>query len=287
MLYNKKKKSGDIMEKENYAIKKISDKFSDSLYYVSVSDFKKGTLFRAHRHNYIEAELILSGKAINSINGKDEEVSKGLIYILRPADVHIFRAVTDISLIKIYLSETIISEEILNIIMSNETNLIKKLSDNEFLQIMSVFKILENDFNSEHKNERLMYNSVDSFFSIILRDHLEKSMIKDKDPLQAVLNYMQIHFAESPTLAEAASVIHYNPSYFSKFFHDKTSVTFSDYLNNLKISCAKKLLTSSNEKIIMIGEKCGFKSQSNFLRVFTGNVGMSPMDYRKKHGITI
>lgn len=270
--------------KENYVLKKISSKFSESLYFVSVSDFKAGRYFCAHRHNYIEAELILSGSASNSINGKEETVKKGSIYILRPADVHSFKALSDVSLIKIYLSETIISEEILNIIMSNETNLIRKLSNEEFSQILILFKLLESDFNSEHKNERLMYNSVDSFFSIILRSQLEKSLLKDKDPLQTVLNYLQIHFAESPTLAEAADVIHYNPSYFSKFFHDKTSVTFSDYLNNLKISCAKKLLANSKEKIIIIGEKCGFKSQSNFLRVFTSNVGMSPMDYRKKHG---
>ena len=93
---------------------------------------------------------------------------------------------------------------------------------------------------------------------------------------------MQLHFKENPTLAEVASYSGFNPNYFSQKFKETVGKTYIDYLVDLKVSYAKKLLMSSNMSITDICFSSGFTSISNFMRVFKNKYGMSPNAYRNK-----
>ena len=101
--------------------------------------------------------------------------------------------------------------------------------------------------------------------------------------MEAALLHLHMHFRENPSLGKLAAIAHYNASYFSTAFHSYTSMTYSQYLNMLKIDYAKKLLLTTNLKIADICQECGFTSHSNFLRLFRQQTTMSPAAYRKQH----
>ena len=80
-----------------------------------------------------------------------------------------------------------------------------------------------------------------------------------------------------------AEILHYDPTHLSVLFKKETGVTFSSYVNMLRISYAKELLISTDLKVFEVGIKSGFSSQSNFMRAFKKEFGESPHVFRNKH----
>lgn len=70
------------------------------------------------------------------------------------------------------------------------------------------------------------------------------------------------------------------PSYFSAFFIREVGVGFNEYITNLRIEKAKKLLTATNRRVSDIALECGFRSASYFNSVFRKCLGMAPGDFR-------
>ncbi len=81
------------------------------------------------------------------------------------------------------------------------------------------------------------------------------------------------------TLAERAQM---NPSAFSRFFKRSTGRTVTQYINELRIGLACRLLLDSDESVINICLEAGFNNVSNFNRRFRELRGLTPRDYRKK-----
>jgi YesN/AraC family two-component response regulator len=92
--------------------------------------------------------------------------------------------------------------------------------------------------------------------------------------------YIHQHYTEDITLEAVAGYVHVSSSYFSSLFKEKTSVSFTVYVNRMKIERAKKLLKNSEMTLTDIAMALGFCSQSYFSSVFKKHVGMSPKQFR-------
>ena len=126
---------------------------------------------------------------------------------------------------------------------------------------------------------------LDCIFILLLRNiSAESKPIKrqNTDQLNIAVNYLHNHFRENPNLNTIAEIAHYSPTHFSHVFHKKIGRSYNDYLNDLKISYAKQLLTTTNLKIIDVGYQSGFNSYNNFYSTFKSYMGISPADYKKK-----
>ncbi len=69
----------------------------------------------------------------------------------------------------------------------------------------------------------------------------------------------------------------------AKIFKDEYGATPSEYVNDLRVTEAKRLLSDTNDDIIDIGYCVGFGAVSSFYRVFKSVSGLSPAEYRKEH----
>ena len=74
------------------------------------------------------------------------------------------------------------------------------------------------------------------------------------------------------------------PQYFSRVFKRATGVSFTEYLNGVRIKEAQRLLIKTDKTIYDIAEAVGYKSASHFGRSFTAITGISPSEYRRKRG---
>lgn len=92
--------------------------------------------------------------------------------------------------------------------------------------------------------------------------------------------YIHQHYTENISLEDVSENVHLSPSYFSSLFKEKTSISFTSYVNQLKIERAKKLLKKTDMTLVDIAMSLGFCSQSYFSSVFKKHVGMSPKQYR-------
>ena len=81
-------------------------------------------------------------------------------------------------------------------------------------------------------------------------------------------------------LSDVACRVGSNRTYLSRFFNQTNGQTFYDYVNNMRVKHAERLLVSSNYPIAVIAEESGFNSVSTFRRVFISYHNCTPAEYR-------
>ena len=86
------------------------------------------------------------------------------------------------------------------------------------------------------------------------------------------------------SLQDAADYVGLSRNHFSKVFHDGTGVKFWDYVTQMRIRNARRLLAETDLPIAAIAEKAGYETETHFNRKFKQLEGITPGKYRKKYG---
>ena len=94
------------------------------------------------------------------------------------------------------------------------------------------------------------------------------------------LEYIEAHIAEKISIRQVSETVGYHPNYFSNLFKREIGMSFSDFLNVLRIQRAKELLKSGNLSLQEIASRCGFADLSYFSAKFKSTTGMSPSKWR-------
>lgn len=100
--------------------------------------------------------------------------------------------------------------------------------------------------------------------------------------ISSIVRYLEENCAQDLSLESVAGRYHFNPSYLSNVFKQYTNVGFKEYLIQVRIQKAKKLLSESDDKIQQIARQCGYTDDSYFVRQFRKQTGLSPGQYRGK-----
>ena len=110
-----------------------------------------------------------------------------------------------------------------------------------------------------------------------------QSSKEDADRLNTVYNYTLANYNRELTLEEIASIANLSTTSFCRYFKLMTKKTFRDFLNEIRISHAQRLLiedsTITTEAICF---ECGFNNRSNFFGHFKRITGHTPMEYKRK-----
>lgn len=107
----------------------------------------------------------------------------------------------------------------------------------------------------------------------------------DFERFDKVYQYMTKNFRDPIRLEEVASLVGLTPNAFCRYFKKRTKKTFVQYLNDIRIGHAKKLLIDGRMKISTLCAESGFNNLSNFIEQFKRSTKMSPSEYQKKYGV--
>ncbi len=102
----------------------------------------------------------------------------------------------------------------------------------------------------------------------------------ETDRLSAVYKYVQQNIKENISLATIANISNLTPQSFCRLFKKRTGKSFVEYLNEARISAACKYLLDTDWSISEIAYNCGYKTVSNFNKLFKNITGTSPKFYR-------
>ena len=235
-----------------------------------------------HWHNYIELELVSDGAGLQILNGEPLQLSRGSRSVIRLTDYHQIEPKPHMQLTHVKIAENLLPTELLMRI-STEPMLFYQLEEGEIAPMEKLLYLCREESELDSPDPVYLRNLMTCLFIRILRLMPEShAPLSGKDnPLQEARLYLHMHFREDPSIKEVSALFHYHPSYFSHVFRKEMGISYSDYLNTLKISYAKQLLVSTTLKFLDICFECGFTSYSNFLQCFKAQVGCSPSQFRK------
>ncbi len=105
----------------------------------------------------------------------------------------------------------------------------------------------------------------------------------DSRRILKVKNFISKNYMDELRLPELASLAGMSSSAFSRFFKLHTGRNISEYIIDLRLGYAARMLVDTAKSISEIGFDCGFNNLSNFNRIFKKKKGCSPSEFRESH----
>jgi AraC-type DNA-binding domain-containing proteins len=119
--------------------------------------------------------------------------------------------------------------------------------------------------------------------ALIITDDVKKIHYKESDSkkLASIFNYVFENYHHEVDIRSAASLAYMSEAAFCRYFKRNTHKTFSQFVNEIRISHATRLLIGKENNITDICYACGFDNVSYFNRQFKTLHGITPREYRK------
>ena len=107
-----------------------------------------------------------------------------------------------------------------------------------------------------------------------------KLLMDSDDIINRVEAYIRDHFRENINREDVAAIAYITPNYLSKQFRIKKGMNLREYINQIRIEEAKRLLLTTNLSVSEVAGLSGYENISYFSTVFRKYTGMSPIDWR-------
>ncbi len=252
--------------------------------------------FPEHRHDYIELIYICSGQVTHIVDGKKIVLRSGeLMFLGQKARHEVCKTgIGDVAVNIIVLPEFF--GNILSAIGEEATSLRNFLIDCLFGQATGpsylLFRVSE-DVQVQNLVENLIMTLLGSAanrrkisqitMTLLFLELLGRTETLEWDESESlvlkVLQYIEGHYADG-SLAEAAKLLHCDLSTLSRAVHHKTGKTYTQLVQEKRLSQAAFLLHNTDWTIDNIARTVGYENMSYFYKLFQKHFGESPRRYR-------
>lgn len=147
--------------------------------------------------------------------------------------------------------------------------LIEMLSQHDFTRLVSFMKIL--DLLAHTREYELLAS----------QGYVNTYQVKDNDRINQVFKYVFSHFKTDIQLDDVAGLVNMNKQAFCRYFKSRTQKTFIQFVNEVRVGHACKLMADGDTQIANLAYNCGFNSLSNFNRFFKEIKEVTPREYLK------
>lgn len=237
-----------------------------------------------HFHDYLEAELVLSGEGTQYINDYKTPIKRGSFSVLRPAiDCHSVKFDT-LQVIKFYVKPFFIDPELWKEVSLLLDPLVVDLEGEELNHVINMFRIIQFE---QHRPERycdeIVRNGINSLLYFFVQKKVghENNATKRKNIIKYLLD--DDRYLTDVSLQDFADEFGYSLSHASKYFKENIGMTFSESKQFYRIQVAKRLLLSTDYSINEIATRCGFNYYHLFHNTFKKSTGMTPFEFKKNN----
>ncbi len=103
-------------------------------------------------------------------------------------------------------------------------------------------------------------------------------------PIREAVRYIRANYAKALSAEEVAGVSHVSTSYLGKLFKEELDMGFNEFLTQVRLEEAEKLLAGTKLSIKEIAGAVGYPDEKYFSRLFKKTTGIKPTEYRKIYG---
>lgn len=276
----------------------IYDPYKD-LFLEYVETSKKNDMHSIHYHDAYELFFVVKGTRYLFLDGICHVLTPGDIILIKPYQTHYMQSLSSEFYARYVLNFT--PDYLEELLKLSEKQRFLEVWENEILHLTSeqtgeIVNVLEKMQKYYPRRDAVAEKLKKNYcleLLLLCRDYypMQKpaQLVVAGDttsPRQEILDaisYMNAHYAEKMDLETIASQIHLSKYYFCRLFREVTGVTVLEYLINVRLTRARKLLMESTLTIGEIAQKTGFASAVHFSRTYHNVYGESPGDTRRKY----
>lgn len=96
-----------------------------------------------------------------------------------------------------------------------------------------------------------------------------------------IIPYINEHMQKSLSIPHICKRYHLSKNTLYRYFHEHFDCSVSEYITNIRINCARKMLTETNQTVISIAGQIGIDNYTYFCKLFKQKNGLTPTEYRK------
>ncbi|WP_158800099.1 AraC family transcriptional regulator [Pedobacter sp. L105] len=266
-----------------------------------IEDYEDGVQhFPKHSHTYYELIYIHSGAGTHILNEKPFLYSAGDVYLISPADHHVFEVetVTHFTIIKFtfnyitmhpaFNADLKLPDRIKEMMHNVWIKYNKIQLKGPYSQIIkrTIMNMIDAQRMQLSLNDAWIYHQFLSLIDIV-RSNIYQTL--GKQPPSAHMDHLidyiheNIYQPELLLIKNIANRFHISESYFSNFFKKTYGQSYRDYSQNYKINLIENRLMNSNTNIKKIAKEFGFHDSSHFHQFYKSMRGDSPINFRKKN----
>lgn len=270
----------------------------DSLFIVE--RHKKEFTYPIHKHNCCELNFVRGGKGVERIVGDNVEKIDDLDLVLMTSDIeHVWQqgdcCAEDIQEITVQFDLSCLPEALLK---KNQfasiAHLIERakkgvaFSQSGILNVYSLMMMLvseENGFQQMLMFFEMMHRLSEDKESRVLSSgsFAQADSPSGSRRVQKIKEFIDTHYKEDVTLGQLADLIGMTQVGCSRFFKNKTGKTITEYLTDIRLGHASRMLVDTTYSVAEVAYDCGFNNLSNFNRLFHRVRGITPTKFRSAY----
>lgn len=248
-------------------------------------------------HNEVVLALVKTGSMTLEIATTAVSLHQGDIYFISPnqkykvsnyrgatVDVILLNLSNPASVTQEYISQSLIR----GLTTGNCTHFAKLSSDNPcYRQIFDAFiTVVQSETDKQEFFQLLVHGKMYEIFYLLFANKLieifdVETQGKKYRALRRITEYINENFCDNISLDTIAQTTGLSRYYVSHLFKELMNTTFVNYVNELRLTRAAMLLTTTDTPIIEIAGMSGFNNISNFNRAFKMYYDTTPSKYRK------
>lgn len=253
--------------------------------------------FPEHTHDYVELIYMCKGSTTHIVEGKEIKLCEGELLFLGQGIRHSIKKAeqNDIAVNFIILphffvdtlyamgeNESPIKRFFVNCLCGNDSNSYLHFNVSGVTEVQNLMENLILIVMSDTLSKRKQLQMTMALIFMQLISHTDKLIaeLNENTVVFKILDYIETNYING-NLSEAAQLFHYDVSWLSRETLRKTGKTFTQLMQEKRLSQAAFLLKSTNKSFADISVAVGYENTSYFHKIFTASFGMSPRKYRK------
>ncbi len=256
-----------------------------------------------HFHDFTELVFIIKGKGIQVIEQQEYAVSAGDVFVLQGHQKHYFKDAAGIEIVNIMFAlggeNGLLSPKIRNLegykalfILESQYRANHKFKNRLHLNRTELagMEFILNGMLLEQEIKREAYqwvlsNRLEELVILLSRSYcsLEGTEAQSLVRLGKVLDYLETYFTEPVRMEQLADISCMSVRNFQRIFKKAVGQTPSQYILQIRLQHARKLLRESNDPITHIAQASGFADSTYFIRYFRKAFGSTPVKFRMRN----
>lgn len=273
----------------------LSEDFPFNLFRTSGGSAENGL----HFHDCLEIDFVVGGEGVNRIEETEYAMSPGDIYVINHLEHHMAFETHALEMIVLVFDASFVAEphewsqEGLMAFYHRSLRFQNRIapSDPEYAELKTIISRIDDEWRSRDAGYRLMTKALlMQLLALLFRRYARDEALGDEQrrfrrayaSIRSAVHHLHVHYRETIRLEELAAVAAMNRSHFSTVFHQVMNRTVTQYIEQLRIEHACRLLDATHLPVQEIALESGWQNLSWFNRSFRRNTGFTPLGWRNR-----